>query len=382
MKMIKRQFWHSRIEDTWNRKSIIWLSGVRRVGKTCLCKSLPDIDYYDCELPRVRREMQDPEAFFESRASNRIVIDEIHRLSNPSELLKITADHFPEKKVIATGSSSLGASSKFSDTLAGRKIDIRLLPLLTADLEDFKNDDIKHRFFRGGLPPFFLAADYPEQDFQDWLHDFWAKDILELFRLERRFSFLKFAELLFSQSGGIFEATSFARPCEVSRPTISNYLSILDATNIVHVIRPFSTKKTTEIISAPKVYAFDTGFICYFKGWDSLRPKDIGFLWEHFVLNEILGVLQSIKINYWRDKRHHEVDFIIKNRGKNISAIECKWTAEHFDISGIKAFRKSYKAGMNFVVARDVKKMYRRTIQGITLNFVNLKDLIEALKKL
>ena len=62
------------------------------------------------------------------------------------------------------------------------------------------------------------------------------------------------------QSGEMFEASAFARPCEVSRPTISNYLSVLEATYVIHVIRPFSTHKATEIVAAPKVYAFDTGF--------------------------------------------------------------------------------------------------------------------------
>ena len=63
------------------------------------------------------------------------------------------------------------------------------------------------------------------------------------------------------QSGGIFEATRFAHPCEVSRGTISNYLAVLETTHVAHVIRPFSTHRPTEIISAPKVYAFDTGFV-------------------------------------------------------------------------------------------------------------------------
>src|SRR3989304_6988235 len=95
----------------------------------------------------------------------------------------------------------------------------------------------------------------------------------ELFRLERRHSFLKFAEMLLAQSGGLFEANKFARPCEVSRATISNYLSILEATFVVHVIRPYSTHRPTEIVSAPKVYAFDTGFVCYYRGWSGLRQE-------------------------------------------------------------------------------------------------------------
>ena len=65
-------------------------------------------------------------------------------------------------------------------------------------------------------------------------------------RLERRYSFTRFCELLFAQSGGVFEATEFSRPCEASRTTISNYLAILEATLVVHVIRPFSTHRATE----------------------------------------------------------------------------------------------------------------------------------------
>jgi len=53
------------------------------------------------------------------------------------------------------------------------------------------------------------------------------------------------------------------------------------------VIRPYSTRQATEIVAAPKVYGFDTGFMCCCRGWESLRREDLGVLWEHCVLNEI-----------------------------------------------------------------------------------------------
>ena len=65
------------------------------------------------------------------------MLDEVHRLTNPSELLKIAADHYPTVRVLATGSSTLGASGKFRDTLAGRKVDLRLTPMIVSDLRDF-----------------------------------------------------------------------------------------------------------------------------------------------------------------------------------------------------------------------------------------------------
>lgn len=370
-----------RIEHAWQRRSLIWLPGVRRVGKTSLCKTLPKIEYFDCELPRVRRMLEDPQTFLDDMSGRRIVLDEVHRLGNPSELLKIAADNYPTTCVLATGSSTLGASSKFSDTLTGRKTELWLTPMTLADLHDFGTTDLRHRLLRGGLPPFFLSEDSPESEYQEWMDAYWSKDIQELFRLERKHSFQRFAELLIAQSGGIFEATRFSAPCEVSRTTIANYLSVLESTFVVHVIRPFSTHRPTEIVSAPKVYAFDTGFVCYHRGWYDLRSDDLGILWEHFVLNELHAGLQTRRIGYWRDKRGHEIDFVLSDRRCDPVAIECKWSASDFDPSNVLSFRRQYPDGVNYVVASDVTTAYSRDYAGIRIRFVSLTDLLSELSR-
>jgi hypothetical protein len=379
--MKQREFWVRKIEHAWGVRTVLWLSGVRRVGKTTLCRSLEAIEYFDCELPRVRAQMEDLEGFLKGLAGKRIVLDEIHRLANPSELLKIAADHFPDTRVLATGSSTLGASARFRDTLAGRKTELWLTPMGEADLQSFENQDLRYRLLRGGLPPFFLAGELPERDFQEWMDAFWAKDILELFRLERRQSFQRFVELLIAGSGGIFEATRFARPCEVSRTTIANYLAVLEATFVVHVVRPFTSHSPTEIVAAPKVYAFDTGFVCYYRGWHALRPDDLGQLWEHFVLNELHANLQSREIHYWRDKQGHELDFVLARRGMPPVAIECKWKAEEFDPAALLAFRRRYPQGTSYVVAQDVERSFVRHAKGVEVQFVSLSGLVAALAR-
>jgi predicted AAA+ superfamily ATPase len=379
--MVQRDKWKRRVEQAWRDRSVIWLAGVRRVGKTCLCRSLNNVVYHDCELPRTRRTMEDPETFLDDLRGQRVVLDEIHRLAHASELLKIAADHFPDVRIVATGSSTLGASAKFKDTLSGRKRDLWLTPMTSADLADFGNEQLDHRFLHGGLPPFFLAKRLPERDFQEWMDAYWAKDIQELFRLERRSSFLRFVELVLAQSGGIFEATRFARPCEVSRTTVSNYLGVLEATFVAHVVRPFSTHRPTEIVAAPKVYGFDTGFVCYYRGWSALRPDDLGHLWEHFVLNEVQATHQVRGLQYWRDKRGHEVDFVVASRGKPPVAIECKWSADAFDPPGILAFRRQYPEGENWVVAHDVDRSYRRKHAGVDVRYLSLSSLIRRLAR-
>lgn len=377
--MKKRSFWLEQIGKAWENRSVIWLSGVRRVGKTFLSQSLVDAEYFDCELPRVRVMLEDAEGFLRPLRGRTVILDEIHRLQNPSELLKIAADHYPEVRILATGSSTLGASAKFKDTLTGRKESLWLTPMLARDLVDFGNTDLPRRLLFGGLPPFFLSETLPERDFQDWVDGYWAKDIQELFHLERRHAFQRFFELLMAQSGGIFEASRFTAPCEVSRTTISNYLSVFDATYVAHIVRPFSSNKAAEVISAPKVYGFDTGFVCYYRGWHELRREDMGLLWEHYVLNEIQGRLKIRDVLYWRDKRGHEIDFVVAGRGRPPVAIECKWSAAEFDPDNLKRFRERYPEGDSLVAAADVERPFIRNYKGIDVKFVSLTGLIDAL---
>ena len=384
--IIERPFWQNMIKDAWKQKSIIWLMGVRRVGKTSLCHSLGKIEYFDCERPRVRALFVDPEGFLESNRNKHIALDEIHRLDNPSELLKIAADHYPDIKIIATGSSTLGASAKFKDTLTGRKKSIWLTPLLFQEMQLFGTEDLRHRFLFGGFPSYFEKKKLPESEFQEWVDAYWAKDIQELFSIGKRSSFQKFAELLLANSGGMFEATRFTAPCEVSRQTTANYLAVLQETFVVHVIRPYSTHKTTEIVTAPKVYGFDTGFVCYAKGRRELRADDLGLMWEQCVLNEIHGQLQTRTINYWRDKRGHEIDFVLPQRSdESRAAIECKFTIGQDDLvrsevgKNFEAFRESYPNGDNFIVASNVYAPYKKKYKHLTITFVNPTSLIKKL---
>lgn len=378
--MINRHYWIARIQAAWKERNVIWLSGVRRAGKTCLCQSLENIEYFDCELPRVRRLMEDPEAFLEQVKGARIVLDEIHRLPNPSELLKIAADHYPDTYVIATGSSTLGASSKFKDTLAGRKRDLWLTPMTLEDLSDFESLGMDHRFLRGGLPPFYLAEDYPEKDYQEWLDAFWSKDIQELYRLERRDSFMKFFELLMQQSGCIFEASSMASPCGVSRTTLQNYLRVLEDTYAMAVIKPFFTNKTKEIVSAPKVYGFDTGFVAFNRGWLNIRPEDRGILWEHVVLNQLFALGLKSQIRYWRTKQKQEVDFVMVRRGKPPVAIEVKWKASGAsDYKNLLHFSKIYPDSELVVVAQDVDRPFVQKHSERTIHYYGLQQFIATL---
>ena len=108
--MISRPFWLERIESCWRKAPIVWLSGVRRAGKTTLAETLDDAEFLNCDLPSSQQLLADPEAFYRSLAKPRLILDEVHQLPDPSRLLKIGADAFPKLKILATGSSTLAAT--------------------------------------------------------------------------------------------------------------------------------------------------------------------------------------------------------------------------------------------------------------------------------
>jgi hypothetical protein len=156
---------------------------------------------------------------------------------------------------------------------------------------------------------------------------------------------------------------------------------VLEDTHIAQIVRPFSTRRSTEIVAAPKVYGFDTGFVCYYKGRWQLRPEDMGLMWEHQVLNEIRTHFPEKGIHYWRDKGHHEIDFVIVERGAPPIAIECKRTASNFSGRSLAAFRRAYPSGANYVTAPDVSRPYKQTLDGNDVMYAGIEDLMGFLRR-
>lgn len=273
------------------------------MGKTVLAQRLSDAEFLDCGLPSVAECLRDPERFYRSVQKSRVIFDEVHQLPDPSRLLKIGADAFPQLKILATGFSTPVATLKFRDSLAGRKRIVELVPVLSEELPAFGIADPRERLRRGGLPP-ALFAPQPEPEFYaEWMDSYYARDVQELFRLEKRTGFLHLLELLLRQSGGMLDLSRLAAESRVSRPTVTNWLEVYPTTHTVRLLRRYAGGGRREIVAQPKVYGFDTGLVCHARGWDSLREDDCGILWEHLVLESLVAG-EVPRIHFWRDKQH------------------------------------------------------------------------------
>lgn len=381
--MKARPYWLSRIEQTWRNRPIVWLQGVRRVGKTTLTQMLPDAVYLNCDLPSTSRRLEDPELFFRSMGQGTTVaLDEVHRLADPSRVLKVAADAFRHIRIIATGSSTLAATGKFRDSLTGRKTVVHLLPVLWPECEgSFESPDLDHRLLQGGLPESLLALRKDDEFFAEWLDSFYARDIQELFGIRQRTGFLNLLRLILRQSGGLVDYSALARECDLSRPTVKAHLEAMSIACALRAVPAFHGGGRREIVRRPRVYGFDTGFVSFVRGWRNIRDDDRGILWEHLVLDVLCAVSQGHALRYWRDKSGREIDFVLV-LDQAVHAVECKMNPDRFDPRSLKVFRQAYPNGHNYVVCPGVESPYDRRCGDLIVRVVGCRDLMSEIENL
>jgi len=370
--MIKRPFWLTLIHKNWESRSIVWLSGVRRVGKTTIAKMIPEAVYHNCDLPSVSRKLEDPEFYFHHLSGEKILIfDEVHKLDDPSRLLKIAADEFPQIRVLATGSSTLEATDKFKDSLTGRKSTIYLPPVLWDETRDaFNINDLDIRLIKGGLPEPLLSSNRDESFYSEWMDSFYARDIQELFNVRNRSGFLKLLHLLLRSSSNLTEFTSLSKMSGLTRPTVMSYLEAMRIGHVVYMLPPFHGGGRREITHRPKSYCFDTGFVCFTNGWSAIRENDRGLLWEHLVLDMLRTRFQDYQLFYWRDKSGREIDFVIKRSQNEADIVECKINPDSFSAGNMKIFRSFYPNGKNYCYCPYIKESYLQQKMGMAVEFI------------
>jgi len=377
--MVYRSFWINRLKKAWTKRTLVWLSGVRRVGKTTLAKMLTGATYLNCDLPSVQRRLEEPELFYDSLPEHSTVIfDEVHRLSDPSLVLKIGTDVYPQIKILATGSSTLAANKKFRDSLSGRKVQLYLPPVVWPECTElFKVTNLEKRLVFGGLPEMLLTSEYDPQFYAEWIDSYYARDIQELFSIRNREGFLKLFRLVMRQSGSLFDSTQLSKLSGLSRPTVRLHLESMEISHVLFCLPPFHGGGRREITRRPKCYVFDSGFVAFVNGWDTLRDSERGILWEHLVLDLLLIHHPKGNLYYWRDKSQREIDFVLRRGANAVDAIEAKINPDALNLKNFQTFRGLYSQGDNYVISPAIKYGYRRKYGDLEIQFLSLHELHE-----
>ncbi|HDH11975.1 MAG TPA: ATP-binding protein [Nitrospirae bacterium] len=403
------------VEKYIDDSGIILLVGARQVGKTSILyllierlkkKGVPDsnIYYFDLEemtlLDIFNSGVKEFTAYLkaigaDANERNYIFIDEIQYMENPTNFLKLLADHYKNLKLIVSGSSTLEIRKKFKDSLAGRKVIFEVYPLDFYEFLVFKKEkkrlcdalaksDIRHvspgtgieeipaRFFAEDLSRYFneyaVFGGYPAVAMEsvhnkkvtylsDIYNSYVKKDIKDIMRVDNITAFNNLLKTLALQTGNLVNITELCNTVKIARETVERYLFLLENTFIIKMLSPFSSNPRKEISKMSKVYFIDTGLRnIIIKNPDNIDERiDRGVLIENSVFCNMLKNLSSLEaIHFWRTLAKNEVDFVTV-KGNRPMPLEVKCTAfKSAKVpSGIRHFRKVYEPAKSFVLTRD-----------------------------
>jgi len=367
------------------RREILVLLGSRQTGKTTLVKRLfPDAQYLLVDNEPVRRmlESYDVNVYRSALKSGttKLIIDEIHLVSNPGRAAKIIYDQLPIQ-LILTGSSSFHIKNRTAESLTGRKIDYYLFPLTFSEylvqtgVEETLNFDLfqrivqdswseSYRLFDKGsmLSRVLLYGLYPNlvnnpMDV-DYLKNFAEslvfKDILELELIENKRLATDLLKMLAYRVGSLISYAELATSLGADQRTIKRYIELFEQSFLIFRLYPFTGNRRDEIVKSPKIYYYDTGVrnavIGDFSELD-IRP-DRGALFENFIIAECVKANaytgSGYTLRYWRSKQKSEVDLVL-TKGNRVIGVEIKYGKTSFS----QAFMRRYPGATCKVVTAE-----------------------------
>lgn len=369
---------------------VLVLHGARQVGKThilyCLRnflqKKREDTYYIDLEDSRYVKILDTGVDYFLKHLLERgfdldkrlvVFIDEIQYLKNPSEFLKLVADHHKNIRLIVSGSSSFEIKSKFKDSLVGRTVNFEIFTLSFQEFLVFKGylkgtsdiftqigvDELKILFSEytlfGGYPKIVLTNEVEKKEYylQQIIDTYIKKDIRDLANIRDVDKFNKLLEILAAQSGNLLNVIELSNTCKIAKQTVENYLFILENTYIIRLVHPYSKNIRSELFKVPKIYFYDTGLMQML--WlKSLQSVVIGNVFETAVFSELVKLYKKDSVFYWRTRDRKEIDFILRIKN-NILPIEVKSNFAAFQSSAIDFFNSKYHLSAYKVIGLEGK---------------------------
>lgn len=309
--------------------------GARQVGKTTLARQVAaqaggPTTWFDLEDPRDRARLADPMLVL-GPCRGLVVLDEIQHAPDLFSVLRVLADRRPPRaRFLVLGSASPVLLRQGAESLAGRIAFHHLPPF---DLREVGAGQMERLWRRGGFPRAYLAPS--EQASADWRRDFVStfveRDIPQLGVGIPAAALRRFWQMLAHLHGQVLNSSELARAFGVADTTIRRYLETLEATFVVHSIRPYHANISKRQVKAPKVYVADSGLLHHLLDVQSQRdlerhPK-VGASWEGFLLDAVRAQLGARREQcfFWATHAGAELDLLVVN-GRHKRGFEFKRT--------------------------------------------------------
>lgn len=346
------------MQDTLNsylgQFKVVLVTGPRQAGKTtmlqhCLGESYDYVTLDDMNAALLARE--DPKAFL-NRDSLPIVIDEVQQVPDLFRQTKLVVDSVDEYgAVVLTGSQTYHLMQGVSESLAGR---IGILELPTLSLREMTESGVQGPYVprkmgakeaakpvgldlwsviqRGSMPRLQDESADWDAYYTSYTRSYLERDVRQLVNLKDENRFYRFMVACAARTGQLVNAADIANTVDVDAKTVQGWMSVLEASGIIHLLQPFWANADKRLAKAPKLYFMDTGLACHLTGWntaDQLKNgAAAGHMFETFVVSEVLkGYLNAGRdcraVMFYRDLKKREIDLVIQD-GHTLHPVEVK----------------------------------------------------------
>ncbi|WP_241481311.1 ATP-binding protein [Methanoculleus sediminis] len=311
--------------------------GPRQSGKTTLVRSVfPQLPYILLEDPDTRAfAEEDPRSFLAQYEKTGAVLDEVQRVPELFSYLQGVLDRNQKPgQFILTGSQNFLMMERISQSLAGRVGIVKLLPLSMRELahagiEGERYEDLLY----AGLFPRPYSSSIPPADFYaSYIQTYLERDLRLLKQVQNLSAFQTFMKMCAYRSGQVVNYSSLANDCGITHNTAKEWLSLLETSLLVALIRPHHKNFNKRLVKMPKLYFTDPGLAAHLAGVQS--ADDLGYhplkggLFESLIITEFLKFRlnrgKEPNLYFWRDKHGHEIDCIIEYQGWDPVPVEIK----------------------------------------------------------
>lgn len=315
---------------------ILTITGPRQSGKTTLSRLLaPELPYLSLEDPDTRAfATEDPRAFLR-QVGDGAILDEVQRAPELFSYLQAVVDADRRMgRFILTGSSQFELIGSITQSLAGRASLLHLLPFSYAELQAAGRapTSVNALLHAGFFPPIHDRRVDPTVWLQDYVSTYLERDVRQILNIQDLATFQRFIQLCAGRIGQLLNITSLAADTGITRVTAESWLSVLQASHLVFLVRPWFSNLNKRLVKSPKLYFCDPGLAAWFVGVRtpahiSAHPQR-GALFENWIMTELLKAQTNhgLKptLHFLRDKEGHEIDALIETGPDTFHAVEIK----------------------------------------------------------